>query len=333
MDGPLVLLAIVVVLGLAFEFVNGFHDAANAIATIVATRVLAPRVAVLMAGTLNLVGALSGTAVATTIGKELVDPSAITLTTVAVALFSAIIWDLFTWYLGLPTSSSHALLFGTLGAAVATAGTSVVLLGGLSKVGAGILYSPLIGLLGGMLIMFIIIWAFHRARHEFVSTLFGRLQVVSSAYMAFSHGSNDGQKTMGILALALFTSGLLGPTFYIPVWVMVASAAAMGVGTALGGWRIIKTMGFRMVQLQPVHGFAAETAAGTVIEVATRLGMPISTTHAISGAILGVGSLRGVKQVRWNVAAEIATAWVLTIPACFVLGWAMMMLVRLVGVR
>lgn len=331
MDAPFLLLLAVIVLGLAFEFVNGFHDAANAIATIVATRVLSPRIAVLMAGGLNFVGALSGTAVATTIGKDLVDPKAITLVTVCVALLAAIVWDLFTWYLGLPTSSSHALLFGTLGAAVATAGPDVVVVSGFGKVGFGILYSPLLGLAGGGAIMLAIIWIFHRSHSDTVSRIFGRAQLVSSAYMAFSHGSNDGQKTMGILALALFTYGALGPEFYVPLPVIMAAALAMGIGTGAGGWRIIRTMGLRVVQLRPVHGFAAETAAGTVIEIATRVGMPISTTHAISGAIVGVGSLRGTHGVRWGVVREIVTAWILTIPACFGLGWLLMAATRVLA--
>jgi inorganic phosphate transporter, PiT family len=330
MDAALFLLIVVILLGLAFEFVNGFHDAANAIATVVATRVLSPRSAILMAGGLNFVGALSGTAVATTIGKDLVDPSSVTLGTVAVALVAAIVWDLFTWYLGIPSSSSHALLFGTLGASVATAGWGVVLIGGVAKVGFGVVYSPVIGVAGGALLMFILIWLLHRTRPDTVSRLFGRAQLFSSAYMAFSHGSNDGQKTMGILSLSLFTYGALGSEFYVPLPVMIAAALAMGLGTAMGGWRIIRTMGTRMVQLQPVHGFAAETAAGTLIEVATRVGIPISTTHAISGAILGVGSLRGIRSIRWNVVTEILTAWVLTIPVCFALGWGLMTLINLV---
>jgi len=324
MDAALLLLIVVLILGLAFEFVNGFHDAANAIATIVATRVLSARAAVLMAGGLNLVGALSGTAVATTIGKDLVDPGSVTTGTVAAALLAAIIWDLITWYMGIPSSSSHALLFGTLGAAVATAGFEVVIIGGLTKVVFGIVYSPVVGVMGGALLMFLLIWALHRTRPDKVGRIFGRAQLLSSAYMAFSHGSNDGQKTMGILSLSLFTYGALGSTFYVPVPIMIASALAMGLGTAMGGWRIIRTMGTRMVQLQPVHGFAAETAAGTLIEVATRAGIPISTTHAISGAIIGVGALRGTHAVRWSMVAEILMAWVLTIPACFSLGWLLM---------
>ncbi len=326
MDPALALLLVVLVLGFAFEFVNGFHDAANAIATIVATRVLSARAAVIMAGGLNFAGALSGTAVATTIGKDLVDPSSVTTGTVAAALLAAIIWDLITWYLGIPSSSSHALLFGTLGAAVATAGFDVVIVGGLAKVGFGLVYSPAVGVLGGALVMFVLIWLLFRTHPATVSRIFGRAQLLSSAYMAFSHGSNDGQKTMGILSLSLFAYGALGSTFYVPIPIMVASALAMGLGTALGGWRIIRTMGTRMVQLQPVHGFAAETAAGTLIEAATRAGIPISTTHAISGAILGVGTLRGIRNVRWGIVLEIVTAWILTIPACFALGWLLMRL-------
>jgi inorganic phosphate transporter, PiT family len=332
-DGALALLIFVLLLGLAFEFVNGFHDAANAIATIVATRVLSARAAVIMAGSLNFAGALSGTAVATTIGKDLVDPTVVNTGTVAAALLAAIIWDLITWYLGIPSSSSHALLFGTLGAAVATAGFNAVIVGGLSKVGFGLVYSPVMGLLGGAFLMFALIWILHRVRPDTVGRIFGRAQLLSSAYMAFSHGSNDGQKTMGILSLSLFTFGALGSTFYVPLPIMIACALAIGFGTALGGWRIIRTMGTRMVQLQPVHGFAAETAAGTLIEVATRAGIPISTTHAISGAILGVGTLRGVRSVRWSVVVEIVTAWVLTIPACFILGWVLMWLGNIVAGR
>jgi PiT family inorganic phosphate transporter len=248
-----------------------------------------------------------------------------------VALTSAIVWDLFTWWLGLPTSSSHALLFGTVGASVATAGFDAIIVSGFTRVFAGILYSPLMGLLGGAFVLLVILWIFQRTHSGTVSRIFGRAQLISSGYMAFSHGSNDGQKTMGIIALALFTAGLLGPTFYVPVPVIVASGLAMALGTAMGGWRIIHTMGSRVVQLRPVHGFAAETAAGTVIEVATRAGVPISTTHAISGAIVGVGSLRGLKRVRWSVVREIVAAWILTIPGCFAIGWLLMRFVLLFG--
>ncbi len=325
MSAGLFIVYLVVVLGLIFEFLNGFHDSANAIATVVATRVLRPLPAVLMAGTLNLVGALSGTAVAVTLGKGIVDPHSVSETTVAVALLGAALWDLITWYYGLPTSSSHALIFSLIGAAVATGGFSVVVLGGTLKTMVGIVYSPVIGVVFGGLLMLALYWLFRGSRRAAVSGLFGRLQLVSSAYMAFSHGGNDGQKTMGVIALALFTSGLLGSSFYVPLWVMVACALAMGLGTAFGGWRIIKTMGHRLVKLAPVNGFAAETAAGTVIEIATRLGIPISTTHAISGTILGVGMVRAPRDVGWQVAGNIVTAWVLTIPACFAMGFLLML--------
>ncbi|MBI4493607.1 MAG: inorganic phosphate transporter [Chloroflexi bacterium] len=331
MDTALVLLIVVLVLGLVFEFVNGFHDAANAIATVVATRVLPPLTAVLMAGVLNFLGAISGTAVATTVGKGLVDPLAVTQVTVATGLLAAILWDLATWYVALPTSSSHALVFGVLGAGVATNGFGVVQLGGLEKVSLGIIYSPIVAFVSATALMILLYWLAYRLRRETVRAVFGRLQLLSSAYMAFSHGSNDGQKTMGIIALALFTYGALGSTFYIPLWVMVAAAVAIALGTAVGGWRIIRTMGYRLAKLEPIHGFAAETAAGTVIEVATRFGMPISTTHAINGAILGVGSARGLRGVRWGMAGSIVTAWVLTIPGCFILGWLLMQLMMALG--
>jgi PiT family inorganic phosphate transporter len=322
---------LVVVLGVAFEFLNGFHDSANAIATVVATRVLRPGVAVLMAGGLNLAGALSGTAVAVTLGTGIVDPKSVSETTVAVALLCAAAWDLITWYFGLPTSSSHALIFSLIGAAVAIRGFSVIVLVGTLRTAIGIAYSPLIGLVFAAIIMLALYWLLHRTRPNIVGNLFGRLQLVSSAYMAFSHGGNDGQKTMGVIALALFSSGMAGPTFTVPVWVIVTCAAAMGLGTSLGGWRIINTMGHKLVKLAPVNGFAAETAAGTVIEIATRLGIPISTTHAISGAILGVGIVKGTRNVGWQVAGNMVTAWILTIPVCFAFGFLVMTLLAAIA--
>jgi PiT family inorganic phosphate transporter len=328
----LAFLLVVIVLGLIFEFVNGFHDAANAVATVVATRVLPPNAAVVMAGVMNFLGAISGTAIASAVGKGIVDPRAVTQATVAAGLIAAILWDLTTWYVGLPTSSSHALIFGLVGAAVATAGFGVLLPDGISKVVVGIGYSPIIGFLGAGALMVLLYHIFFRARRSRVSAIFGKAQLLSSAYAAFSHGGNDGQKTMGIISLALFSYGALGTTFFLPLWVVVASASAMALGTAFGGKRIIKTMGFRLAKLDPIHGFAAETAAATVIEVATRLGVPISTTHAINGAILGVGSVTHFRAVTWGVAANIVVAWVLTVPAAFVLGWLLMQLATIAGV-
>jgi PiT family inorganic phosphate transporter len=321
-DRAFLLLAIIVILGLLFEFANGFHDAANAIATIVGTRVLSPFAAVMMAGAFNFVGAISGTAVATTVGKGIVDPLAITQVTVIAALLSAIIWDVITWYFGLPSSSSHALIFSVVGAGVATSGFGAVLVPGLSRTGLGIIYSPLAGFVCAALVLVGLMHLFRRAERLTANTLFARLQLVSSAYMAYSHGGNDGQKTMGIIALALFTNGALGAEFYIPTWVIVAAGLSISLGTAAGGWRIVKTMGFGLGELRPIHGFVAETTAGTVIEVATRFGVPISTTHAITGAILGVGTVRHAKGVRWGIARRIVIGWVLTIPGCFLLGYA-----------
>src|SRR5829696_8478648 len=330
MDASFTLLLIVIVFGLVFEFVNGFHDAANAVATIIATRVLRPWAAVFMAGILNFLGAVTGLAVAATVGSGLVDPTAVTLTTVAAGLLAAILWDLTTWLLGLPTSSSHALLFGVLGAGVATTGFGAIILGGVQLVGIGIIYSPGIGLLAAAAILIIIYRIFRYRSPTMVRKLFSRLQLLSSAYMAYSHGGNDGQKTMGILALALFTYGTYD-SFYVPLWVIISAAVAMGLGTAAGGFRIVKTMGFKLVKLDSVHGFAAETAAATVIEIATRFGIPISTTHAINGAIIGVGTVKNRKAVAWGVARSIVIAWVLTLPACFILGWVLLKVATLAG--
>jgi PiT family inorganic phosphate transporter len=335
LDNALFLLALVVLLGVIFEYVNGFHDAANAIATVVATRVLTPRQAVLMAGTLNLVGALSGVAVAKTVGNGIVDANVVTQDLVVAALISAIIWDLFTWYFGLPSSSSHALIFSIIGASVAIHGPGVVIVAGLQKTSFGIVYSPALAFLAGYLLMLALYWLLRNRSYGWVQRFFGKAQIVSSAYMAFSHGGNDGQKTMGIIALALSAYGVVpaGDGFFIPDWVKVICAVAIGIGTMTGGWRIMKTMGVRITKLTPVQGFAAETTAGTVIEIATRFGIPISTTHAISGAILGVGSTRRLSAVRWGIAGRIVTAWVLTIPGCFVMGYAAALALRAIGVH
>ena len=335
MDNGLFLVLLVVLLGLAFEYVNGFHDAANAIATVVATRVLTPGQAVVMAGSLNLVGALTGVAVAKTVGNGIVDAKVVTQDLVVAALLAAIIWDLITWWFGLPTSSSHALIFSIIGASVAIHGFDVVIVPGLEKTSFGIVYSPAVAFLVGYLIMLGLYWLLRNASFGGVQRLFGRLQILSSAYMAYSHGGNDGQKTMGVIALALAAYGVVptGDAFYIPDWVKILCAIAIAIGTATGGWRIMKTMGTRITTLTPVQGFAAETTAGTVIELATRFGIPISTTHAISGAILGVGSTRRLSAVRWGIAGRIVSAWVLTIPGCFLFGWVFAQLFRLIGIH
>jgi len=335
LDSGLILIILVVVLGVAFEYVNGFHDAANAIATVVATRVLTPLQAVLMAGTLNLVGALSGVAVAKTVGAGIVDSKIVTQDLVVAALISAIAWDLLTWWFGLPTSSSHALIFSIIGASVAVHGVGVIVVDGLTKTSFGIVYSPTLAFVVGYLVMLALYWILRNASWGGVQRFFGKAQILSSAYMAFSHGGNDGQKTMGVIALALAAYGAVpkGADFFIPDWVKVLCALSIAIGTATGGWRIIRTMGGRITKLTPVQGFAAETTAGTVIEIATRLGIPISTTHAISGAILGVGATRRLSAVRWGIAGRIVTAWVLTIPGCFVMGYVLALLMRAIGIH
>jgi len=335
LDNATALLVLVVLLGVGFEFVNGFHDAANAIATVIATRVLTPLQAILMAGGLNLVGALSGEAVAKTVGNGIVDAKVVTQDLVVAALVGAIIWDLITFVAALPTSSSHALIFSVIGAAVSAHGLDVIIAPGLQKTSFGIVYSPLVAFIFGYAFMLALYWGLRNVSYRLVSRFFGRAQILSSAYMAFSHGGNDGQKTMGVIALALAAYGAVptGPGFYIPDWVKVLCAVAIGLGTATGGWRIIKTMGMRITALTPVSGFAAETSAATVIEIATRFGIPISTTHAISGAILGVGSTRRLSAVRWGIAGRIVIAWVLTIPGCFFLGYGTATLLRAVGVH
>src|SRR5688572_10521190 len=335
LDNAIILLALVVVLGVVFEYVNGFHDAANAIATVVATRVLTPRQAVIMAGSLNLIGALSGVAVAKTVGSGIVDANVVTQDLVVAALISAIAWDLLTWYYGLPSSSSHALIFSIIGASVAIHGPAVVVLAGLRKTSFGIVYSPAIAFLVGYMLMLGLYWALRNTSFGWVQRFFGKAQILSSAYMAFSHGGNDGQKTMGVIALALAAYGVVptGEGFYIPDWVKIVCAVSIGVGTATGGWRIMKTMGRRITTLTPVQGLVAETTACTVIELATRFGIPISTTHAISGAILGVGATRRLSAVRWGIAGRIVSAWVLTIPGCFVFGWLFAQVFRIAGVH
>jgi len=321
-DSALIVLIIIVILGLAFDFINGFHDTANAIATSVATRVLSPGQAVLMAAVLNVVGALTGTAVATTIGKGIIAPELATQELVAAALISAIIWNLITWWFGIPSSSSHALVFSIVGAGIASRGVDAIETNGVGKVLQGMVYSPIIGFAGAFLLLIGLLWLVARWRPHRVTRVFGRLQIASAAFMAYSHGSNDAQKTMGVITLALATyHGWSGDEFDVPLWVVLAAATAMGLGTASGGWRIVKTMGLKVVELRPIDGFAAETAAATVIETASQLGVPVSTTHVISSSIMGVGATRRASAVRWGVAGRIVSAWVVTIPACVILGW------------
>jgi PiT family inorganic phosphate transporter len=316
MDSVLLLLGLVVLAAVIFDFINGFHDTANAIATVIATRVLAPWQAIVMAAGLNFLGALSGTAVAKTIGQGLIDASAITQSAVLAALLGAIFWNLFTWYYGIPSSSSHALVGGIVGGAIAHTGMEAPLWGTiLQKTILPFVVSPLAGFAIAVVLMIVILNAFQRATRGGMHSIFGRAQLASSAFMAFSHGSNDAQKTMGVVTIALISAQLLPKDSPIPVWVIATAATAMAMGTAAGGWRIIRTMGTRLTHLQPVHGFVAETSAATVIEAASRFGLPLSTTHVIASTIMGVGATKGASYVRWNVAGNMLTAWVLTIPA------------------
>jgi len=321
MHDTFLLLVCVIVLATVFDFINGFHDTANAIATSVSTRVLSPKIAVSMAAILNIAGAFAGTAVAKMVGSGLVETASVTQITVVSALLSAIIWDLITWYFGLPTSSSHAILSSLVGAAIATAGTGVIISKGVYKILMGLFFSPVVGLILGFLLMHLLILIFKRSSPALVTKIFNRAQIASAAYMAFSHGNNDAQKTMGIITMALVSYYNL-PDFHVPLWVIVLCATAMGLGTAFGGWKIIKTLGVRLVNLKPIHGFAAEASAATVIEIASRFGLPLSTTHIISSTIMGVGASKRLSAVRWGVGGNIILAWVITLPACAVLAWA-----------
>lgn len=338
----------VILFGLIFEYINGFHDTANAIATVVSTRVLSPRQAVLMASFCNLIGAMWGTAVATTIGKGLVDANAISLHTLTAALLSAIAWNLLTWWYGLPSSSSHALVGGLCGAAVAsTAGDFAVVNfwslnaqthkteGLIPKVIVPMIVSPVMGLLLGFVVMGLLMVLLRNWKPHHVGRTFGRLQLASASLMGLSHGTNDAQKTMGIIALALFTATRKGylshlpfglgflstPEFEVHTWVKIVCSLTMAAGTAAGGWRIIKTLGHQMVKLQPIHGFAAETTAATVIQVASHWGIPLSTTHVIAASIMGVGATRRLNAVNWLVVGRMVFAWTLTLPATAFLGY------------
>ena len=324
----------VVAIAIVFEYINGFHDAANAIATVVSTKVLTPRQAIGLAAFFNLTGALAGTAVAATVGKGMVDTNVVTMGTILCALIGAIVWNLLTWFFGLPSSSSHALIGGLCGSAIAYAHGNWNVLhwraGLLPKVVVPMFTSPVLGFIVGGMLMFILTLTLRAATPHLVHSIFGKLQLISAAWMAHSHGTNDAQKTMGIITLALFTATtghsfdalppmlrfLNTPQFMVPKWVVVLCALTMAAGTAAGGWRIIRTLGHRMVKLQPVHGFAAETTAALIIQVASSHGIPLSTTHVISTSIMGVGAVKRFSGVKWSVVERIVWAWLFTLPAC-----------------
>jgi PiT family inorganic phosphate transporter len=323
MDTNLLAVVSLIVVALVFDFINGFHDAANSIATVVSTRVLTPGKAVIWAAFFNFVAAFTfGTAVAKTVGSGLVDISIVTFTVIFAGLMGAIIWDLITWYYGLPTSSSHALIGGYAGAAVTKAGWSAIIVSGWTKTLIFIVLAPLIGMSLGFVLMVAILWIFQRASPGRVDQWFRRLQLLSAAAYSLGHGGNDAQKTMGIIAGALVAGGYLGLEnghLPIPIWVVLTAHAAIALGTLSGGWRIIHTMGSKITKLTPVGGFAAETAGAISLFTATHLGIPVSTTHTITGAIIGVGSIRRLSAVRWGIAGRIVWAWILTIPASAVI--------------
>ena len=326
------LLILIVLVALVFDFTNGAHDCANAIATVVSTKVVTPRFAVGMAAALNLAGALLGTEVAKTLGAGLVLPEVVQGSHILVlaALLGAIFWNCLTWYFGIPSSSSHALIGGLVGAALAHAGPEALNCSGIvNKVLLPLVLSPLAGFGMGFLIMWLIYWLFARVMRSKVNRIFRKMQLVSAAFMATSHGLNDAQKTMGIITLALFIFGEIDEVA-VPLWVKLACALAMAAGTAIGGWKIVKTMGHRIFKLEPVHGFAAETSAALVISGASVLGAPRSTTHTISACIFGVGSTKRLSAVRWTVAGQLVTAWVLTLPAAATVGFCSYWLLHLI---
>jgi inorganic phosphate transporter, PiT family len=324
--GETIVFILAILMGYVYAFVGGFTDAANAIATSVGTRVLSPRAAVLMAGFFNLVGGLTGTAVAVTIGSGIVEPTDLTMVTVVAGIGGAMTWSLITYRLGIPVSETHGLIGGLIGAGIATAGAGVIQWGTLAEVIGAIGASPILGFLGAALLLIAVYWIFHRVHRGRVLPLFKHLQRFSAAFMSFSHGRNDAQKPMGVLALALaiyFGRGEVS----VPLWVIVSAATVAALGTAYGGWRIIRTLGMRMVALDPVQGFAAEVSGASVIQLASQFGIPISTTHAITSSILGAGATRRLSAVRWGLTGQIFLSWMLTVPCAGLLGATYVLLV------
>jgi PiT family inorganic phosphate transporter len=326
---------IVIAVALIFDFLNGFHDAANAIATIVVTRALTPLQAVGLAAISNFIGAfIFGVSIAQTIGKGIIDANCITVPLILAALVGAVIWNIITWIWGLPTSSSHALIGGLIGSALAAAGWKSVIFGGVIKIFLFIFIAPLLGMLGAMIFTTIIIWLFRRAQPAIANGLFRRLQLVSATFYSLGHGTNDAQKTMGIIAMTLYSAHLVN-SFHVSLWIILSCHAAIALGTAFGGWRIVRTMGTRITKIRSMEGFCAESASALVLLGTAHFGIPVSTTHVISGGILGVGSVENVGKVRWGTARKIIWAWILTIPAtafCGALAYFLLALLAHFGV-
>ncbi|MBI4265442.1 MAG: inorganic phosphate transporter [Acidobacteria bacterium] len=333
MDSALLAVLALVAVALVFDFINGFHDAANSIATVVSTRVLTPGKAVIWAAAFNFLAAFGfGTAVARTVGSGMIDLSVVTSAVIFGGLVGAIIWDLFTWLVGLPTSSSHALVGGYAGAAIAKAGWGSLIASGWTKTLIFIVFAPVMGMTLALLLSIVTLWLFSGFTPRRVDSWFRRLQLLSAALYSLGHGTNDAQKTMGIIAGVLFTGGYLD-AFTIPFWVVIAAHAAIALGTLSGGWRIVHTMGSKITKLQPFGGFAAESAGAATLFLASSLGIPVSTTHTITGAIVGVGAIRRLSAVRWGVAQRIVWAWILTIPASAAIGGLTYTLLAIFGIR
>jgi inorganic phosphate transporter, PiT family len=321
-----------IAIALLFDFLNGLHDAANAIATIVSTRVLRPHYAVVWAAFFNFIAFLFfGLHVAQTLGTGIIAAAVVDPRVIFAALMGAIAWNLITWGLGIPSSSSHALIGGLLGAGTAKAGTGAIVWTGVAKTGAAIVLSPLLGFVLALLLVLVVSWTFVRATPFGVDSTFRSLQFVSAALYSLGHGGNDAQKTMGIIAVLLYSQGLLGQEFHVPFWVVIACHAAMGLGTLVGGWRIVRTMGSKITRLTPMQGFCAETGGAMTLFLATDLGVPVSTTHTITGAIVGVGAARRVSAVRWNIASNIVVAWIVTMPAAALVGAFFYAVVGVIG--
>ena len=326
----LLLLLAIILAALVYDFFNGFNDCANAIATTVSTRALSPRAAIIMAWVLNFFGALSHTAVAATVGKGVVDPQQVSLTLVLVALIGASAWTGMASFSGIPVSVTHSLIGGLLGAGIVASGWEIIMVKGMTKILLAMVISPICGFVGGLLLIVAVSWIFKGSSFRKVNRNFKRWQILSAAWMAFSHGMNDAQNAMGIIAMALVSYGALA-TFEVPLWVMIACATAMALGTSLGGWRVIRTMGSKVFKLQPVHGFSAETSAAAVIAGMSLIGTPISTTHVISTAIMGSGSSRGLSTVRWGIVKNIVIAWIITIPASAFIAGLLYFIVKLLS--
>jgi PiT family inorganic phosphate transporter len=328
MPNPLALLILMIAAAIGFGIVNGVNDAANAIATVIGTRSLSPRAAIIMAAISNFAGAATGTAVAITIGKGIVDSQALTMSIVLAGSGAIIIWAVVATHYGMPISLTHGLVVGLVGAGIAMSGTKIIIWGVLVRVLSAVGIAPLLGLSGGFLAMVAIMWLFRKGAPAKIRTIFSDLQILSAAFLAYSHGKNDGQMPIGLIAMALMVYHGSGE-FYIPFWAVAVSAASISFGTLIGGWRVIKTLGLRVTTLRPVQGFAAEASAATVIEVASHFGIPVSTTHCISTAIMGVGATRRLSAVRWGIARNIVLTWILTFPACGILGWIIAFVLKL----